>query len=72
MDTDATVKNKWHWNWLELETEYKGETFLNSFEKNLELLAKCIVLFASVRYAFSGKQAIDHLKGKSHQSQESK
>ena len=40
MDTDATVKNKWHWNRLELETEYKRETFLNSFEKKIRIPGK--------------------------------
>ena len=51
------------WNWKQ---NTKGKRFWIVSKKNLELLAKCIVLFASVRYAFSGKQAIDHLKGKSH------
>ena len=75
VDTDATVKNKWHWNWLELETEYKGETFLNSFKKNLEFLAKCtVVCHCEICYAFSGKQAVGPLEGKITQtkSQESK
>lgn len=65
VDTDATVKNKWRWNWKQ---NTKGKCFQIVLKKlRIPGKAYCTVCQCEICYAFGGKQALlDHLKGKSH------